>query len=118
MPLLKSYFSSHSIRYTPGSIRHSSFKYIALHLKDVFNYNKAFSPLVIVGVASPILVANNERVEIGGYTIQFYHKLEQLFRSYCHKNIGIFVYNPMGGVQFLYTKWVTLNGGLQIFKYL
>ena len=49
----------------------------------------------------------NERVEIGGYTIQFYHKLEQLFRSYCHKNIGIFVYNPMGGVQLLYTKWVT-----------
>ena len=29
----------------------------------------------------------NERVEIGGYTIQFYHKLEQPFRSYCHKNI-------------------------------
>ena len=49
----------------------------------------------------------NERVEIGGYTIQFYHKLEQLFRSYCHNNIGIFVYNPMGGVQLLYTKWVT-----------
>ena len=49
----------------------------------------------------------NERVEIGGYTIQFYHKLEQLFRSYCHKNIGIFVYNPMGGVQLLYTKWIT-----------
>ena len=45
--------------------------------------------------------------EIGGYTIQFYHQLEQLFRSYCHKNIGFFVYNPMGGVQLLYTKWVT-----------
>ena len=35
----------------------------------------AFSPLVIVGVASPILVDGNsilynERVEIGGYTIQ------------------------------------------------
>ena len=43
----------------------------------------------------------NERVEIGGYTIQFYHKLEQPFRSSCHKNIGIFVYNPMGGVQLL-----------------
>ena len=27
------------------------------------------------------------------------HKLEQPFRSYCHKNLGIFVYNPMGGVQ-------------------
>ena len=38
--------------------------------------NGAFSPLVIVGVASPILVAMvtvlyNEGVEIGGYTIQF-----------------------------------------------
>ena len=27
----------------------------------------------------------NERVEIGGNTIQFYHKLEQPFRSYCHR---------------------------------
>ena len=52
----------------------------------------------------------NERVEIGGNTIQFYHKLEQPFRSYCHRYIGIFVYKPMGGVQLLYTKWVSLVG--------
>ena len=63
----------------------------------------------------------NEIVEIGGYTIQLYYKFEQPFRSYCHKNIGIFVYKPMGGVQLLYTKMgypFIFNGGLQIFKYL
>ena len=43
------------------------------------------------------IILYNERVEIGGYTIQFYHKLKQPFRRYCHKDIGIFVYNPMGG---------------------
>ena len=59
----------------------------------------------------------NERVDIGGYTIQFYHKLEQPFRSYCHKNIGIFVYNPMGGVQHLYTKWVTHSFSMEGCKY-
>ena len=67
--------------------------------------------LVIVKLWSHFNLFNsilyNARVEIGGYTIQFYHRLEQPFRSYCHKNIGIFVYNPMGGVQLLYTKWVT-----------
>ena len=55
-----------------------------------------------MGVASPILVTMvtyNERVEIGGDTIQFYHKLEQPFTSYCNKHIGI-----------LYTsQWVVYN---------
>ena len=59
----------------------------------------------------------NERVEIGGYTIQFYHKLEQPFRSYCHN----FLYTS----QWVVYNFCTLNGlpihfqwGLQIFKYL
>ena len=66
-------------------------------------------------------IVYNERVEIGGDTIQFYHKLEQSFKSYCHRYIGIFVYNPMGGVKLLYTKMrypFIFNGGLQIFIYL
>ena len=62
----------------------------------------------------------HERVEIIGYTIQFYHKLEQPFRSYCHKSLGI-LYTTHGwcttsvhqmGYPFIF------NGGLQIFKYL
>ena len=80
-----------------------------------------------MGVASAILVVMVtvfyiiERVEIAGYTIQFYHKLEQPFKSYCHKNIGIFCIQPNGmcttsvhqmGHPFIF------NGGLKIFKYL
>ena len=63
----------------------------------------------------------NKIVVIGGYTIQLYYKFEQPLRSYCHKNIGIFVYKPMGDVLLLYTKMgypFIFNGGLQIFKYL
>ena len=56
-------------------------------------------------------------VEIGGYTIQFYHKLEQPFRSYCHKNLGIFVYSTMGGLQLLYTKWVSHSFSMEGCKY-
>ena len=72
-------------------------------VKEGEHYIECFSALVTVGVA-PILVAMiTVRVEIGGYTIQFYH----------------FVYNPMGvyyltsvhqmGYPFIF------NGGLQIF---
>ena len=81
-------------------------------MKEGEQYIERFSALVTVGVA-PILVAMiTVRVEIGGYTIQFYQ----------NNHSGIiwdFVYNPMGvynlssvhqmGYPFIF------NGGLQIF---
>ena len=85
----------------------------------VESHYRAFSPLVVVGVAYPILVAmvtvlyimKEERLE------GTQHKLEQPFRSYCHQNIGIFVYNPTGGVQLLYTNWVTHSFSMMGCKY-
>ena len=64
-------------------------------MKEGEQYIERFSALVTVGVA-PILVAMiTVRVEIGGYTIQFYQ----------NNHSGIiwdFVYNPMGGVQLIF----------------
>ena len=103
---------------------------------DIYSYNRAVNLWLVKRESSPLSaifttchsgrgisnfscygnsILYNEIVEIGGYTIQFYHK--QPSRSYCHKNIGIFVYNPMGGVQLLYTKWVTHSFSMVGCKY-
>ena len=57
----------------------------------------------------------NEIVEIGGYTIQLYYKLEQPFRSYCHKKYWDFCIQANGwcttfvhqnGLSIHFQRWV------------
>ena len=79
-------------------------------VKEGEQYIERFSALVTVGVA-PILVAMiTVRVEIGGYTIQFYQ----------NNHSGIiwdFCIQPNGGVQLNFCMGYPFifNGGLQIF---
>ena len=71
-----------------------------------FIYYRAFSPLVIVGMASPILVAMV--IELKSRDRRVHNPILSQIR---------FVYNPMGGVQLPYTKWVTHSFSMVGCKY-